>query len=202
MPIRAIIFDLGGVLLRTEDRTPREQLAKSLGMTYDELNQVIFNSESAQLATLGKITKDAHWANVKERLKLSSEEFSRVPPAFWGGDKMDWDLVDELRFLRAKYRTGLLSNAWDDLRETIETRWEIADAFDEIIISSEVGIAKPDPRIYKITLERLGVAPKEAVFVDDFIENVEAARSQGMLGIHFTGPEQTRSELNKLLDGK
>lgn len=202
MPIRAVIFDLGGVLLRTEDRAPREQLARSLGMTYDELSQLIFNSESARSATLGKITKQAHWVKVRDMLKLSRDEFTRVSPAFWGGDKMDENLIAYLRSLRSKYRTALLSNAWDDLRENIESRWKIADAFDEIIISSEIGIAKPDPLIYRIALERLGVDPEEVVFVDDFIENVEAARSVGMIGIHFTSPEQARLELNNLIDGK
>ena len=202
MPIRAVIFDLGGVLVRTEDRTPREHLAFSLGMTYDELSQVIFNNESARLATVGKITTQVHWGNVREYLNLSPEEFSRVAAEFWGGDCLDENLVEYLRSLRAEYRTALLSNAWDDLREMIETRWKIANAFDEIIISAEVGVAKPDPRIYQIAIERLGVAPIESVFVDDFIENVEAARSEGLYGIHFKGPDQARSELIELLDGK
>lgn len=202
MSIRAVIFDLGGVLVRTEDRAPREQLAKSLGMTYEEISHVIFDSESALLATVGKITTQAHWENTRETLKLSPEEFSRVRVAFWSGDSLDENLVDYIRFLRPQYRTGLLSNAWDNLREIIESRWKISDAFDEIIISSEVGVAKPDPRIYHMTLNRLEVAPQEAVFVDDFFENVEAAWSAGLNGIHFVKPEQAVSELSKLLDGE
>ena len=202
MSIRAVIFDLGGVLVRTENRAPREQLANSLGMTSEEISHVIFDSESARLATLGKITTQAHWENIRETLKLSLEEFSRVRVAFWSGDSLDENLVDYIRFLRPQYRTGLLSNAWDNLREIIESRWKISDAFDEIIISSEVGVAKPDPRIYHMTLKRLEVAPQEAVFVDDFIENVEAACSAGLYGIHFVKPEQVVSELSKLLDGE
>ena len=202
MSIRAVIFDLGGVLVRTENRAPREQLANSLGMTYEEISHVIFDSESARLATLGKITTQAHWENIRETLKLSPEEFSRVRVAFWSGDSLDENLVDYIRSLRLQYRTGLLSNAWDNLREIIESRWKISDAFDEIIISSEVGVAKPDPRIYHMTLNRLEVAPQEAVFVDDFIENVEAACSAGLNIIHFVKPGQAVSELSKLLDGE
>ena len=202
MPIRAVIFDLGGVLLRTENRTPREHLATSLGMTYDELSQVIFNSESARLATVGKVTTQTHWEKVQETLSLSPDEFSRVPTEFWGGDYLDENLVEYLRTLRANYRTALLSNAWDDLRGMVESRWKIADVFDEIIISAAVGVAKPDPRIYRITIERLGVAPQESVFVDDFIENVEAARAAGLYAIHFQDSDQARIELKTLLDGK
>jgi epoxide hydrolase-like predicted phosphatase len=202
MSIRAVIFDLGGVLVRTEDRAPREQLAKSLGMTYEEISHVIFDTESARLATVGKITTQAHWEKVRDTLKLSPEEFSRVRIAFWGGDSLDENLVEYIRSLRTQVRTALLSNAWDNLRGIIESRWKISDAFDEIIISSEVGVAKPDPRIYQMTLNRLEVAPQEAVFVDDFIENVEAARSAGLYSVHFVKPEQACSELSKLLDGK
>jgi epoxide hydrolase-like predicted phosphatase len=202
MSIRAVIFDLGGVLVRTENRAPREHLALSLGMTYGELSQVIFNNESARLATVGQITTQVHWNNIQEALHLTPEEFPRVAAKFWGGDCLDENLVEYLRSLRVEYSTALLSNAWDNLREMIESRWKIADAFDEIIISAEVGIAKPDPRIYQIALERLGVTPIESVFVDDFIENVEAARSEGLYGIHFKGPDQACSELEELLDGK
>ena len=202
MSIRAVIFDLGGVLLRTENRTPRENLATSLGLSYDELSQVIFNSESARLATVGKVTTKAHWERVQETLNLSPDEFSRVPTEFWGGDTLDEELVEYVRSLGDNYRTALLSNAWDDLRDMVESRWKIADVFDEIIISAEVGVAKPDPRIYQLTTQRLDVAPQESVFVDDFIENVEAARAEGLYAIHFQNVDQALAALSILLDGK
>ncbi len=202
MPIRAIIFDLGGVLVRTENRSPREQLAAKLGMSYAELSAIIFDNESARLATLGEITSDDHWRRVREALKLSSEEFSLVPQEFWTGDRLDLDLVNYLRASRKRYKTALLSNAWDDLRDMIEIRWQIADAFDEIIISAEAGFAKPDPRIYQIALQRLGVAPIEAVFIDDFRQNIEAARDEGWHAIHFESPAQTLKDLEQLLDHK
>jgi putative hydrolase of the HAD superfamily len=94
----------------------------------------------------------------------------------------------------------LLSNAWDNLRTNIESVLKIADAFDEMIISAEVGVAKPDPRIFHYAIERLGVPMGEAVFVDDFTENVEAARSEGLFAIHFQEPDQARRELVRLLD--
>ena len=68
-----------------------------------------------------------------------------------------------------------------------------------MVISAEVGIMKPDPRIFQYALEQLDVAPAEAVFVDDVIENVEAARAFGMHAIHFTTPRQAISELKQLL---
>lgn len=199
MPIQAIIFDMGGVILRTEDHTPRKTLADRLGLSYDELSQIVFDKESAQLATVGKITTEQHWETVRLKLGLTKEEFPTVPLEFWGGDNLDTDLVDYLRSKRPAYKTALLSNAWDDLRGVLEDSYQIADAFDVMVISAEVGVKKPDPQIYQIVLKRLHVAPSEAVFVDDFIENVEAARRQGMYALHFQYPDKARLALENLL---
>jgi epoxide hydrolase-like predicted phosphatase len=193
---------MGGVLVRTEDRAPREKLARRLGMTYTELGNVIFNSDSARQATIGKMTTEEHWEYVREKLGLTKDEFPRVPKDFWGGDCLDDDLVNYVRSLRPAYKTGLLSNAWDDLRGVLTDVWGIDDAFDQIIISAEVGVAKPDPQIYYIALERLGVLPGEAVFVDDFIENVHAARALDIQAVHFQEPAEAKAELENLLNSK
>ena len=66
-------------------------------------------------------------------------------------------------------------------------------------ISAEAGVMKPDARIFQLALEKLGIAPSESVFLDDFPENVEAARAVGMHAIHFTWPEQALKELQQIL---
>jgi len=198
--IRAVIFDLGGVLVRTEERAPRQQLAARLGMTYEQLSSLVFDSPSARLAMQGKITPEAHWEAVRAALALSPQELPVVRSDFWAGDVLDSGLVDTLRALRPRYMTALLSNAWGDLRAVLVSEWQIADVFDELIISAEVGLLKPAPRIYQLALERLGVAPQEAVFVDDFTENVAGARAVGMHAIHFRDPGQARADLEAALD--
>jgi len=200
MSIKAVIFDLGGVIVRTEDPEPRRKMALELGMTPEALSQLVFSSESARLATLGKLTTQEHWEAVRRALSLDVEQHRRVPVAFWGGDSVDFELVNYLRSLRSRYKTGLLSNAWDDLREAITYEWKIEDAFDELIISAEVGLAKPDPRIYNLAAEKLGVMPGEAVFVDDFFENVVGALQVGMRAVHFRDPRQALEELSVVLD--
>lgn len=202
MSIRAVIFDLGGVLVRTTDPAPRARLAERLGLSPAELSRIIFDEESAYQATLGAITTQEHWEAVRRKLGLSPEEFPDVPAEFWGGDTLDQDLVDYLRALRPRYKTALLSNAWDDLRQVLEEHWKITDAFDEVFISAEVGLLKPDPRIYRLALERLGVAPQEAVFVDDFPENVAGARAVGMHAIQFRDSGQARAEVEAVLNGR
>jgi epoxide hydrolase-like predicted phosphatase len=195
------LFDLGGVIVRTEYQAPRQHLAESLGMDYDDIDRIVFGggtNGSAARATLGQIGEDDHWLNVMKILKQPASESERIRTEFFAGDIVDRTILDYLRSIRPKYKTGLISNAWSGLRNYI-LREKFNDAFDYMIISSEVGAAKPSEEIFQIALKQLGVRPKEAVFVDDFIENIEACEKVGMKGIHFKDAESTMKQLKALL---
>jgi epoxide hydrolase-like predicted phosphatase len=200
MIIRAIIFDLGGVLLRTHDFTSREQLAARLGKTRQELERLVFTGPDNNRAQRGEIALSEHWKNVLASLELDEDQLESFQAEFWRGDFLDEDLVDYVRGLRGRYRTALLSNAFDDLRDLLCNTWKIDDAFDVIIISAEERMMKPDARIYHLAAERLGVKPQEAVFVDDLIYNVRGARDAGLHAIQFQSPDQLRLDLERLLE--
>lgn len=195
--ITTVIFDLGGVLLRTEDREPRTKLARRLGMTYEELERQVYGSREAMK---GEISSEKHRKSVLRELGLPEDELKEFGDEFWGGDQMDAKLVEFIRSLRGDYTTALLSNAWDDLRPLLISYWKIADAFDHIFISAEMGLAKPDPRIYQAVEAELAKDPSELVFVDDFIQNIEAAREQGWHAVHFRSREGALAELAEYLD--
>jgi putative hydrolase of the HAD superfamily len=198
MTIRAVFFDLGGVILRTEYQAPRQQLAERLGLEYDDLDRIVFNSETGIQAATGAITSRQHWEAVMKRLKRPPEEMESIRDEFFAGDIIDRDIVNYLRSLRATHKTGLISNNWSDLREYL-VREKIIDAFDHIIISAEVGVAKPEPGIYRIALEQAGVQPEEAVFVDDFHANIQGCEKVGMRGVLFKDAESAMQQLKQLL---
>ena len=201
MRIKAVFFDLGGVILRTEYQAPRQHLAESFGMDYDDIDKVVFGggaNGSAARASIGEITEEEHWLNVMKILKQPVSEYERIRDEFFAGDVIDYEIVEFLRSIKPKYKTGLISNAWSGLRDYI-VRERFEDAFDHMIISAEVGVAKPDPKIYHIALEQLQVKPKEAVFVDDFHENIEACEKVGMKGIHFKSPDLILQQLKEML---
>ena len=198
MTIRAVYFDLGGVLVRTEFQAPRQHLAERLGMEYDGVFKSVFEGETSRQASIGAISENEHWATVMHRLHLPESETQAVRDAFFAGDITDLNLINFMRELRKTMKVGLISNAWSGLRPWIVSE-KFDDAFDAMIISAEVGVMKPDARIYQIALEKLGAAPAEAVLLDDFIENVEGARAVGMQAIHFTQPEQALKDLKQLL---
>ena len=199
MTIKAIIFDLGGVLLRTADFSARDQLAARLGMNRYALEELIFGGESGEKAQRGEITIQEHWETLRHALHYSPSQFKVLLDEFFARDEIDSDLVETIRRLHHTYKIALLSNAWDDLRQTLQERWNIDGLFDELIISAEVKMVKPDPRIYHLAVEKLGVLPAEVVFIDDMAVNVEAARKEGLHAIWFQDTQQTMDLLNGYL---
>ncbi|HUE98675.1 MAG TPA: HAD family phosphatase [Anaerolineales bacterium] len=198
MSIKAVFFDLGGVIVRTEFQAPRQQLAEKLGMDYDDLSKIVFDSETGYRASLGEISSEEHWTSVLQRLKRPASELSAIREEFFAGDIVDRTLLEYIRSLRDTYKTGLISNAWGDLRDFI-VREKFDDTFDKMIISAEVGVAKPEPKIFQIALEQFGVSPNEAVFVDDFHVNIEGCEKVGMKGIYFKDPETALKQLKEIL---
>jgi epoxide hydrolase-like predicted phosphatase len=198
MSIQAVFIDFGGVIVRTEDKGPRTRQAEQLGMTSRELEKIFFESESSIRASTGEIPEEAHWQAVAKVVGVDQPAAEKIIDAFFSGDRADDNLLNFLRSLRPERKVGLISNAWSGLRAFI-TRQKFEDVFDEMIVSAEVGLVKPDPRIYRLALEKLGAQPEESVFLDDVLVNVEAARSVGMSAIQFTQPEKALEELKKLL---
>jgi HAD superfamily hydrolase (TIGR01509 family) len=202
MPIKAIYFDLGGVIVRTEDKTPRTQLGAEFGLSRLELEKIVHDwkdESSAARASIGAITEEAHWINVTRALNLPLDERRRIQDQFFAGDKIDWDLINFLREARKTYKVGLISNAWDGLRPWIRNQ-KLDDAFDHLTISAEVHTVKPRPDIYHYALHALGVKAEESVFVDDFIENIHAANALGIKAVHFLSTEQALAEVKNLLN--
>jgi len=200
--INTVIFDFGGVLVRTEDRMPRQCLAEKFGLSYEEIDQLVYGSPTSKLAGSGKISAEEHKETVLKTLKLPPGSFKQFGDEFWGGDRLDTKLMDFIQGLRGEYTTALLSNAWDDLRPMLAEFWKIDGIFDHIFISAELKVAKPDPAIYQQVIHSLNQDPSRMVFVDDFIENVLAAREAGMNAIHFRSREQALIELAEILDNE
>ena len=199
MSIQAVLFDLGGVILRTEHQAPREHLAERLNMTYEDLDKIVFASETARLASVGKLSTEKHWAAITKRLGLPLSEAEQVYAEFFAGDVPDQELLDFIRSLRPQRKTALISNGWPDLRAYI-TRNRFLDAFDTLLISAELGLLKPDRKIYELALSRLEVHASQSALVDDIPVNVEAAKAIGIHGILFESTAQVKQDLKSILD--
>ncbi len=199
MTIKAVIWDIGGVLIRTENPNPRGALATELGVTREYLVELVFGGEQGTRAQKGEITQEEIWAYARSQLNLAPGEYPDFQQRFFGGDILDTELVAFTRKIKPHYKIGIISNAWRELPTALD-EWGILEIFDVVVGSGDVGILKPDPQIYQIALERLAAEPSEAVFIDDFIENVQGARRLGIHAIHFQNRDQALNELRSLLN--
>ena len=200
--IRAFITDFGGVLVRTGTDRSRREMAQRIDLPLPILEAHIFSSELSQCAQHGDIPEDMFWREIERNLNLAGfnipvDEFRRE---FFADDFLDEELVALIRRLRPALKTGLISNAWTGLRNVLHTFFPIHDAFDALVISAEEKIMKPDERIYRIALDRLGVQPDEAIFLDDLKVNVDAANALGLIGIHFRSSAQAQRDICAVLD--
>jgi len=201
--IQAIIWDMGGVLMRTENRQPRNELAQSVDISYEELDQLVFASASALQAEIGAIEDKEHWQNVASVLSLSSTDLPQFIEKFWSGDELDLQLLGWISSLRNQYKIGLLSNAWKGTRATLLSKYpQFLDPFHAAIFSAEVGIRKPAAQIFSLILEKLNVEADKALFVDDFAANIDGAHAVGLQVVQFLNREQVIKEISALLQGE
>lgn len=112
---------------------------------------------------------------------------------------IDQQVIDLIKKLKPDYKIGLLSNSTKGYIRQILEEQEITDLFDEIIVSSEAGVTKPNSKIFNLTLEKLEVKPDEAIFIDDNDYNVEAARNLGIESILYTDLASLKEKLETYL---
>lgn len=196
--IKAVIFDMGGVILRTEDPSGRRKWQARLGLKDGELADAVFNSQTALAATVGRATEAEVWESVRRQFNLSAAGLAELQKDFWSGDRFDESLLAWIASLRGRYRTALLSNAWGGARAFLTSHPSVPAAFEELIISAEEGVMKPALEIYWRAARRLSVSPAEAVFVDDVLANVEAAQRAGLKAMRYRAGMNVPQEMRPL----
>jgi epoxide hydrolase-like predicted phosphatase len=194
MAIRAVIFDLGGVLYITPSLTWARRWQAMMGLKDDPFIASILSSpeqsEYVNDMMTGKILESEALEMVARRWKISPALFNRFRRGALSSRRWNKELAHFVESLRPRYKTAILSNAGSDARQTFSQHYQIDRLVDDVIISAEEKIAKPDERIYRIAVDRLGVQPEESIFVDDLLPNVEAARQFGMKAVHFLNTAQ------------
>ena len=197
--MKAVFWDMGGVLLRTEDQSPRRSWEQKLGLEPGQLHDLVFGSEISRAASIGKASEEDIWLRVQQQLTLSDSDLQALRHDFFKNDVMDPVLMDYIRTLGDRYRVGMITNAWPNIRHMLTDIWHTADAFETIIVSAEEGIVKPDPEIYLLALRKLGVSASESIFIDDFIQNIRGAEAVGMHALQFINRDQVLHDLELIL---
>lgn len=207
--LEAAIFDLGGVLT-TPILESFAAFEESIGVPAGTLVRALLERYSEahaepdfHLLETGRISEAEYYRRLGSRLRdLAGVEVAlpedpvEIRRGLLGRLRPNEEMIEAARRIGARYKTALLTNnvrEWSRWREFFPL-----DLFDAVVDSSEVGLRKPDPAIYRLTCERLEVEPARAAFVDDIASNVEAARAVGLVAIHFTTTDDAIERLRPL----
>jgi putative hydrolase of the HAD superfamily len=198
--IKAIVFDFGGVLMRTGDPQGRREWESKLGLTVGELERIVHHSDVWIDAQCGRVTVDAYWHEVAQALAIPESDILNLRRDYFRDDTLDQELVALIALLRKTgYKLGLLSNDVMTLETKLRTELNLYDAFDAVVISAGIGVMKPDAVAYLAIAEALGVQPAECIFIDDNVLNIEGARLVGMAAIHFTPDINLQAQIDALI---
>jgi epoxide hydrolase-like predicted phosphatase len=203
LAIQAVIFDFGGVLYHLPDRSWIRRWRRVLGLKDESalMTMIASPNESKLLMDImvGNLQEEEMWNQFAADFRIRPELMQRIRRGFMSKRRLNQQLADYLSSLREKYITAILSNAGSEARRIFVEVYQFHKIVDEMIISAEERVAKPDRRIYEIAAEKLNIQPDEAIFVDDLPENIEAANDFGMHGILFENNEQVITKINQLL---
>jgi glucose-1-phosphatase len=197
--IKAVIFDMGGVLLRTVNPEPREAIARRFGTTRVELEKYVFRGPTSMQSEVGEVSDIVHWKTVLQHFGHPDENPLEVYAEYFSGDLIDQELMDYAESLKPVHKIGLLSNAWVDSRIKLGTMFHFIESFDTAIFSAEVKVRKPDEEIFQIMLNQLNVKAFESIFIDDFPENIEGAKKIGLNTILFINTQEAIRQINTLI---
>ena len=200
MARRGLLVDFGGVLT-TDIFESFQAFCEAEGLVPDRVRTTFrSDDEGRQLLfdlELGKLSEAEFEKRFARHLGLAVERAPGLIDRLFGGMRPDRDM--EMAVVMAKrqgIRTGLISNSWGSGRYELD---RFPELFDGWVISGEEGIRKPDPAIYALGAERIGLAPERCVFVDDLPGNLKPARAMGMATVHHKTAAETIPQLEELL---
>ena len=197
MSLRAVIFDYGMVLTGKPSAEAHDAMLRITGLPHEEFEKVYWADRHAY--DEGKLTGLQFWQNLIRDAKLNLDAAAIDELNLW--DARMWTVQNPAMLAWQKQlkerglRTAILSNMGDTVLANIEREFDWLPQFDVLVWSYQHNMAKPDPAIYKLTLDRLETKPEETLFIDDKQPNIDAAHALGIVGILFTTVERLREQI-------
>jgi epoxide hydrolase-like predicted phosphatase len=201
MTIEAVVFDIGGVLEITPSLGVAEMWESRLGLDPGEIGKRMQDVwEAGAIGTISEL--DVHQA-VRDRLGLDTRQLEEFMGMIWREylGTANTELIEYVRRLRPRYRTGIVSNSFVGAREREQAAYGFENLVDVIIYSHECGMSKPDPGIYALACERLRVEPARMVFLDNYGPCVAGARDAGIQAVLYQDNAQAIKDIEHLLAG-
>ncbi|MCX5702769.1 MAG: HAD family phosphatase [Candidatus Omnitrophica bacterium] len=195
--IKAIIFDLGNVLVDFDHTIAAKKASKFSDKSPKEIFSIFFNSELISLFEEGKVTPIEFFSKIKKllNLKLDYDKFVPIWNEIFFLTARNHEVYNLAKALKKHYVLALLSNINILHFEYLKNKFPVFDAFHHIVTSFELGVQKPKPEIYQRTIGILKVKPKEAFYTDDRLELIDKSREMGINSFVFKNPMQLKKDL-------
>lgn len=198
MSIKAIVWDLEGVLLHTRDADVPTSVARRLNVPVEQMRRA-FYSDFNERVDAGEFTQDDFWNHILDTLDLPQEDKKHLLDFFYQDFFIDPEVLNDVRQYHQHYQTSLLSNYSEALRPMLADHWRMDGAFDQIVISCEVHMIKPHVDIYQYTLQKLGCTANEVIFIDDKAVNIDGARAVGMQAFQFLNRQEMNLKIREVV---
>lgn len=198
--IKALIFDIGGVIIFYDHMIAARQMSKIIERDAKEIFEILDSNRGGftHAYELG-VSRKTYWRIMEKQLgvkKIPEKKFDELwTTIFWPNKK----LISQIKKLKKNYKIALISNIGSLHQRYLDKTYRLNKIFPIRIYSYKAEARKPKPEIFKAALKKLKVKPEEAVFVDDRLENARAASKLRMHGVYFRNNRQTIRELDRLL---
>jgi FMN phosphatase YigB (HAD superfamily) len=199
MTIKTIIWDLEGVILRASEGSVSASIAKAVGMPEEKIRPTLESGLNERL-DIGEITQAEYWDLFDEAVHFPEGYRERLPKLFFDHFYIDEAVLKDIHQYHKYLKMCLLTNFSEDIRGMLEDHWHIDNAFDEIVISGEIGMLKPSPEIFMYALKRLNCQPNQAILVDDRASNVAGAQAIGMSAVLYSNRKDMNTQISDLMN--
>ena len=196
-PIATVIFDLGNVLLPFDWGQARKRMSTATGCSRREVEDYFVKTPFLGQLEIGQLTAQQFFEIVARDLRFrgSRTEFDEILSNIF---TIDDAMIRLTQALKGVYRRFILSNTIPQHIEYVFAKYPVLRDFDGHILSYEVGLMKPDRRIYERTVQQFGIVAERAVFIDDLPANIAGAQAIGLPAIQHKSFIKTRRELTRL----
>ena len=199
--IKAIIFDLGGVLVFYDHMLAAKPMAKLTGISLKKIFRLLSSSgENSKFSNLVEkgANSQVYWKEAAKELGVKELPYKKCN-YLW--DRIFWPnkrLFAILPKLKKKYKIGLISNLGKVHKKTVSEKYKLVKLIDYPVYSCDIKLRKPNQKVYKICLSRLKCFPQEVIFIDDIPKNIKSARKLGINSILFKTNKQLFKQLKQL----
>lgn len=193
--IKAIIFDLGGVVFTNGAKKFIETLANRYGIAQEKIKEVLDGEIGSKYRT-GKMPREQFWKTFLHELNINAD-FEALELEWINGYELIEGTIELIDTLSKRYKIYFLSDNTKERVKRLDKKYNFLSWFADGVFSHQVGYRKPHPKIYEAVVKKAQVKPNEAVFIDDKPHFLPPAKAMGMLTFAFETPKKLREDLEK-----